>query len=386
MHTLIQRIVLIPLFLVLILPAAHPLRGQTNFAATWFLFKDDNAFKSRVPYDEWINTFSLYAGQTFSRESAMFRVYYNGDFSKYSNYTDRQNNSHQLGIALNYSLKSTTSAMMGAYGMLRRNESQYIYYNVNRYMFYGNLRYEPDISKVFTAGILYGKNDFREFREINNIEYKIFARYQQFFRNRMSFSGEIGMGVKNYVNQSRQVFFGQAPFRPLRQQYVEEEVSATMLSLGLNIARSLTNKTGLSINFGGQRYAGDPIETYSDQVYYYTENDLYDDPYGYENNYVSLALTRQFGVGFQGKLGVEYQDKDYRGTEALTMDGNLQGTHRQDERRDYFLIITKTFQTGWRFPTAVDAFFRFNIRNNSSNDPYYHYQDHLGILGITISK
>ena len=386
MKTWSQYISAAGFLLIMILAMSARVHAQNNFALTWYLMKDDNTFRSRNLYDEWINTFSVYAGKSFSNTSSSLRAYYNGDFSKYSNYEDRQNNSHQLGVALNHSLGSGMTGMLGLFGRTRRNQAQYMYYNTDAYNLYANVRYEPDLSKIYTAGISYKRNNFTEFSEIDNIEYKFFGRYQRFLQNRISLSGEVGLGIKNYVNQTVQNYFGDSIFGSFNQRYAEEQVSAMLLSGNFNIGKSLTERTGINLGFGGKRYIGDPIEAISGDVYYYTENDLYDDPYGYEDLYVSMALTRQFGVGFQMKLGADFQDKNYRGTPAFNDIGELMDVHRQDQRLNYYFIVTKKFITGLKFPGAIDGFFRFNIRHNTSNDPYYEYQDHLGMLGITLSR
>ncbi len=357
-----------------------PVYAQMDFSLTWYLIRDDNAFKNRNLYDELINTLSLNTGRTFSIDNSSFRIYYNGDYSTFSNYKDRRNSSHKIGTAMNRLIGDKVLTTIGAYGRLRRNNAQYIYYNVDSYNFYANIRYEPDYSRIFTGGVVLAKNNFKEFSDINNNEYRIFGRYQHFFQNRLSFTGEIGLGNKKYVNQTKLNYFG-------IMRFFEEPIRATLFSANVNLGKSLTNKTGMNFGFGGQFFLGEPIEILTnDGIYYYTENDLYDDPYGYQNYFANLNFTRQFAVGFLGKIGAEYQKKDYKGTPALSMLGEVFGDYRKDTRADYYFLISKTFKTGWSFPGAVDGFFRFLIRDNASNDPYYDYFDHLALVGITIRR
>lgn len=370
----------IPIIFLTLLLFSIPVYGQMDFAFTWYLIRDDNAFKNRNLYDELINTLSLSTGRTFSTNRSFFRIYYNGDYSTFSNYKDRRNNSHQIGTAVSRLISDKVIVNIGANGRIRRNNAQYIYYNVDTYNFYANFRYEPDYTKIFTGGVVLAKSNFKEFSDINNNEYRIFARYQQFFQNRFSFTGEIGFRNKNYVNQTKLDYFG-------FMRFFEESIRATFFSTNVNLGKSLTNKTGMNLGLGGRLFIGKPIEIFTDNgIYYYTENDLYDDPYGYENYFVNFNLTRQFMIGFQGKIGAEYQKKDYKGTPALSMDGELLGYYRKDTRADYYFSLGKTFKTGWSFPSAVDGFFRFLIRDNASNDPYFDYFDHLALVGLTIRR
>lgn len=379
--------VIIGYMIFLIIPFIDfPLFAQTNFALTYYLVRDDNAFRNRNIYDEWINTVSVYLGQNFSKTSSNFNIYYNGDLSTFTNNQDRQNNSHMIGFAPSWMFDNNKVVNFGAYARVRRNHSQYMYYNLDTYNFYGNFRYEPALTKNFTMGFALTRNNFLDFSEINNTEYRLYTRYQQFFEHRISLTGDINLGSKDYVNQKKLNFFGFLPGRMLFPRTTEEPIRATLVSGSLNLGKSLTDKTGMNVSAGGQWYISKPIQALTDQTYYYTENDLYDDPYAYENQSVSLNFTRQFAVGFQGKIGAEYQNKNYRGTPAFTINGDDSGKFRKDNRTDYYMLVTKTFQTGWRFPGTVEGFCRFLIRSNGSNDPYYHYKDHLGIIGITIGK
>ena len=135
---------------------------------------------------------------------------------------------------------------------------------------------------------------------------------------------------------------------------------------------------------GGHWFIGDPILAYSEGIYYYTENDLYDDPYSYQGPYVSLQVTRQFTFGFKAKIGVKLQAKEYAGTPALNDLAELSGEMRHDRRDEYFLFVSKRFRTNWRFPDSIDIFINLMYRNNPSNDPYYDFEDHIGLMGFSV--
>lgn len=141
---------------------------------------------------------------------------------------------------------------------------------------------------------------------------------------------------------------------------------------------------GISLGIGGQWFIGDPIMSYSEGIYYYTENDLFGDPYSYQSQYVTLQLTKQFAIDFQGKIGFKLQKKDYAGTPALDENDDLTGNTCKDTRSEYFLFLTKKFKTGWRFPGSIGVFFNYMYRNNPSNDPYYDFEDHIGLVGFSV--
>ena len=89
------------LIILLLLLFGVPLHAQTDFSFTYYLIRDDNSFNNRSVYDELINTVSLNVGHTFSGKLSLLRLYYTGDYSRYTNYKDRQNSSHRIGFAMN---------------------------------------------------------------------------------------------------------------------------------------------------------------------------------------------------------------------------------------------------------------------------------------------
>ena len=90
-------------------------------------------------------------------------------------------------------------------------------------------------------------------------------------------------------------------------------------------------------------------------------------------------------MGFKGKLGVKYQVKDYAGTPRLDENGEeVIGETREDTRTEYLAYLSKRFKTGWLFPARIDIFFSYMYRDNLSNDPYYAFKDHIGLLGFTV--
>ncbi len=359
--------------------------AQTGISFSWYLIRDDNAFKSRNEYQELINTTSLMLSRSYSFNDFALQGFYGIDVSAFSEYSDQKNHAHQLGL-FGRKMSGSFITDIGLYTQLRRNEAQYIFYNTDNYSFFLKTEFQPELNQVYSLGITYLKTNFNEFTDLNNTSYKFYGSFQRFFQSRMSISGEITLGVKDYINQSIFSYFGFSRGMMQLPRYVEEPVNAIQISGDLNFGKSITDKTGINMKIGGSKYVGDPIESYSEGVYYYTENDLYDDPFSYENKYISLNLTRQFTVGFQSKIGVFYAGKNYKGTPALTETGDLLNDIRKDSRSEFSFQLSKKYEPDWNFPINLNTYFKFLIRDNGSNDPYFDFQDHLGIFGITISK
>ena len=360
--------------------AAHGLEAQTSVNYTSYLIKDDNAFKNKEAYDEWINNSQLLLGHRYKNDTYQIQGYYSIKLLQYANNSDLSNYAHKVGFSgvfdtifenRNYSLDVRASARFNKY------QERYIYYNVNGYTVNASILYNPSLDRNYSFGVALTKNQYEEFSELNNNAFRIFGKYQRFFQSRTSITGEIGLGSKKYENQSIIEYYGY-------YRYTEEPVMTSLISLSGGIGQSITSSFGINLGFGIRRYLLDPIASLSEGIYYYTENDLYDDPYSYQDRYLSLQLTKQFGIGFQGKIGSRFQYKDYAGTPALDENAELIGETREDTRREYFLMVSKKFKTKWHFPKYIDVFVNYMYRSNPSNDPYFNFEDNVALMGFSV--
>ena len=369
--------------LLIILIGGLDLVAQTNLFVTSYLMQDGNAFQTRVEQKDWISNSSFRISHRFSGESFDLQGYYNADVLLFANNDQLNNHAHKLGIV--GSLKGESFSLnFSAFARIRDYKESYAYYNVNRYHTNIHWRFEPNLKQYMIIGFTLKKDKYGEFEDLDNQAYRIYGKYQHFFQSRWSITGEAGLGLKNYINQSVFQYYGvSSGVRPF-QRFKEDPVRAVLFNVSTNIAKSITSHTGISLGFGGQWFIGDPIASYSNGIYYFTENDLFDDPYSYEGIYGTLQLTQQFSVGFQAKVGMKIQQKDYAGTPALDEMGELTGEIRKDQRSEYFIMMSKTFMTGWQIPSSIGLFFHFMYRNNPSNDPYYDYRDHIGTLGFSV--
>jgi hypothetical protein len=363
--------------------AATTIRAQTSLNLTSYLVRDDNAFNSRYASKEYINTSNLYLEHRLSGKSFQFSGYYSPDLLLFSNRDKLSNHSHLFGASGVWD-KDPYTIQVSTFAKLRNYQEPYIYYNVNSYNLNASLQYSANIARILTAGLAINKDQYKKFSDLNNLTYRLYGKFQQFFQSRTSLSGEIGLGVKDYVNQSIVQYFGLGYGMGGGLRFREDPVRAAMFSASLTLGKSIFARTGLSLGLGGQWFIGDPIMAYTGGIYYYTENDLYDDPYAFQSRYLSLELTRQFAIDFQAKLGYRYQNKNYSGTPALDDTGNLLGSMRRDQRQEFFMMMSKKFKTGWKIPNSVSLFINLMYRHNGSNDPYFSYHDQLGLVGFSI--
>ncbi len=358
--------------------------AQTHLTFSNFLINDGNAYNNRTNYQENIHQSSVQLNHQWTFSDIVFTPYYEINVMRYSKNSDLNNLSHNIGLRSRYiSDKNTLSLILAA--RLFDYKDPFVYYEVNRYS--GTLRYEydPDLFQHLEMSLLIQKDHYNEFDLLDNTVFEWKTAYQHFFPNRLGVTVRGHLGKKNYVNQKVVQFYGYVPGRFYTARYREDPVETVQLSGSINVAKSLLSYTGMNVMLGGQWFIGDPIKAYLDGMYYFTQNDLYDDPYAYQGYFWAVQLTQQFGVGFQAKAGYKWMRKDYAGTPALDEVGELTGETRLDTRREFSFLLTKRWLTQWTWLSSLDLYLTYFYRENPSNDPYYDFKDNILMGGVAFT-
>ncbi|HUU46397.1 MAG TPA: surface lipoprotein assembly modifier [Acidobacteriota bacterium] len=363
--------------------AQTPTGPVLSGSLTTWLVKDQNSYgiDTRTEYEEWVNRSHLKLGLSFRRPSHTVDLSYQGDVSLYHNQSAQSNLSH----GLNLQAKATHGKYMvflNGSTSFRRNRSEYDYYNVDSYNARLTVRYRPDWTLSFNGGLTVSHDDYRGFEELDNVTYTLFANARRSFQSRWSLLGQTALTLKKYPNQTVTSDPTSGPGGVSRTK--EEPVEAALFRVHGSVARSISDKTGLSVELGGQWFLGSPIETFIDSTYYYTENDIYDDAHSYQAEYVGARLTRQFTVSFVAKLSARIAWKSYTGTPALDETGALAGETREDRRSEASLFLSKDFQFELIGPTRLGVYTNFTFRDNTSNDPYHDFDDNTFALGVSL--
>ncbi|HEX9654191.1 MAG TPA: hypothetical protein VGA99_10810, partial [bacterium] len=154
----------------------------------------------------------------------------------------------------------------------------------------------------------------------------------------------------------------------------------------MRMAQSLTNTTGLSTDVILRRNLENDVRYLAGQVSGYTsEDELFDDPYGYESEELGATLTQLLPWKFTFKAGTEYKWKDYVNRPALDLNGDAlsSGELRSDRQIWTWLSLGKTFE--FRSGRTVSLFGEFYRIDNQSNDSYYDYQGNFVSFAIETS-
>lgn len=241
---------------------------------------------------------------------------------------------------------------------------------------------------------------YANLEEFSNVEHYLFARFTHFFPTRTSLIVETNYGRKNYL----QGVATDASPSPEAEHYgwhdggrghmgtpwwgAEASAGGSRYGVGqavglLRLAQSLDNSTGLSLQVLLRRNPANNVRYLAGQVSgYTTEDELFDDRYGYESHELSGTLTRLLPWRMTLVMGSEAQWKDYVNRPALDLSGQplATGELRHDRRFAAWVTLARTLSTGNR---ELSLLVELYWLDNRSNDRYYDYSTATFSVGVS---
>ncbi len=365
---------------------------------------DDNAFRNHAALSDYATQLSAYLARDYGSENWQSRLFYRGSFSIFAEYDERSYHYHQIGIAWSRILSEKGNSLnFGVNGSLRANGEVYDYYNFKDASGYGNVKLKIGPSSLTNLGYRLRGRRYSNLPELDYTEHYFFTRFTHFFQTKTTFMIEGNYGRKTYREQVTDGSFSQWDMDDYGHhqggrghwngwsQFDENSTVNSKPSVGqllgqIRLAQSITNTTGLSTEFVVRRNPGDGIRYLSGQVSgYTTEDELFDDRYGYESEEVGATLTQLLPWQVTFKAGLESKWKNYVDRPALDLNGETlpTGELRKDKQLLTWLSLTKSFtMLGGKSVSLMGEFYWID---NKSNDLYYDYQVSLISLGITTS-
>lgn len=376
--------------------------SQTTKSITVEMSYDDNSFRNYKGLSDYITQLNLYLAREYEKDLWAARLYYDGSFSFFAEYTDRFSHYHKIGLAASRSLGENGSALnLGGNVVIKRYQSSYDYTNYVQGTGYVNTKIRPAESLIAQLGYILKYRDYENLPKFAYYEHRLSGRLSWFLPTNTSLIFHARYGLKDYETQtiatviSDSLISGTGHGRGSHRGsstsvfYSNYETPSTSQFIGsVKVGQSVTSTTGLSVQYlrrinltNGARYS-----TVAGEVWTYnTEDDLFDDPYGYEGHEVSAVWTQILPWQTSFKLGYDSYFKNYS-VEALDLDGQPLpiSENRKDRRYLIWLAVNKSFPKRSllrNFQTYLD----FSYLGNDSNDLYFKYYNSVFTFGTGYS-
>jgi len=156
----------------------------------------------------------------------------------------------------------------------------------------------------------------------------------------------------------------------------------------VKIAQSLGSKTSINFKYLNRMNVGlvSGLATVMNSDNLFTEEELFDDRYGYNGHEFYLSIIRFLPAYIKLELNSGYLWKNYENRQIYDLDGNVieSGDNRLDKRSFMWLRLSRGFNVNWGIKN-IQVNLDGGYLNNLSNDVYYKFDNYFTSLGLEFS-
>lgn len=342
---------------------------------------DDNVNNNYLNTFDQLTQLSLQSGYDFSTENSNLQLFYLGALNYYRNVIARTFHTHLAGLVYSkiYGEESETALNIGANYNLRLGRESFSYFDNSQYISYLNVKHNLSERTLGKIGYRIKYLDYKEFSDLSNLENYIFAQLMNFLPSRTTLALEANLGVKTYINappETTQVTSGMGKGKSVIK---DNKPSVMQISSNARIAQSLFDETGLSLAVGYQKNLLQETR-YLSSGYIISDDDLFDDNYGYEGPSLEATLTQILPWSMMTKISYTFMNKNYVNRPAYDLLDNIKSNERVDNVSAISIILEKEF--GWFNGFAVSLMYDY-IRNKS-NDDFYDYKNNVFAISFDL--
>jgi hypothetical protein len=366
------------IILILILVANSMALGQIGISIDAESGYASNIFANYRQLPDYYQYVQGYVNYDLLSETAGARIFYQGSATLFENYDVRSYSLHQFGLLYYKHFKEGQKLNTGLNVNMRLHHDDYRWYEYRQGYIFANY-------KTILRPQLYGYVGFnsriRAYDNLSPYSYLqnvVFLRLSSFYNSGTSLIGEFDFMHKQYLHADAD------PGEFAALQTDGDGRSSQIVGI-LRFAQAITPKTGLSAQFILRRNLVSSVRyLINEEGYYYSDEELFDDPFGYEAEQFDITLKQKLPWKMQAEIGGAYVMKHYSNRPALDLEGYPYADMRlrDDQRFIGQISIAKAWQYS-RSMAPVTLSVDFSFMKNNSNDPYYLYNTRYFSFGIS---
>lgn len=342
---------------------------------------DDNVNNNYLNTYDRLTQFSLQTGYDFEGERKNFQVFYIGTYNYYRNVIARSFHTHSTGLVYTklYGEESETALNLGANYNLRIGREDFTYFDNSQYIGYLNIKHQLSERTFGKLGYRIRYLTYKELSDLNNLENYFFAQLTNFFPSRTTLALEANLGIKSYTNAPPETTVINPGMGRGKSTIKDNNPSVIQLAGNIRIAQSIFDETGLSIAGGYQKNIQQETR-YLSSGYIISDDDLFDDNYGYEGPSFEATLTQVLPWLMMGKVSFNFMNKNYVNRPAYDLSDNIKSNERIDNVYMVSLILEKEFNLLNGFTISL----MYDYIRNVSNDDFYNYKNNVWAISFDL--
>jgi hypothetical protein len=378
----------------------HMASAQVSVQASLSSTYDANAFRNSLGLADVVTTPSFTLG--YQPEASNFHFTLSSAALLLGTYSERRFFTNSIGASYMKSFGDDDEHMWeaGAFYLSRLDRASYNFYDFSQLTAEANMKYYLDYENglMGRAGYRFRSRRYSTLSEYSYREHYGYLQAAKFFETKTTLIAEFDLGYKQYTAAAADttlstVATGGGMMGMGASTSTMHGSSAapgiTQASILVRAAQSLAPGTGLSLQYlrrwnpvnhtlgltiGGVAFQGD--------------EELWDDPYGYEGPTYSAMLTAELLWDMTMRVSLEHADKSYDRNSYLATDTNVltgpTGPLRADRKQTASVELRKTLDDVGMFDgLTLEA--TYSYVRNQSNEAYYDYSGSAVALGIDVN-
>ncbi len=373
--------------IVFIIASTATVSAQLSGSVGYSLLYDDNPFREITGSEEFVNSVST--GLNFQPAlDNEFYLMYEGNVNAFKNVGDRFYQYHSFGLNYSAALGNAEeeNIFMGADYDIKKGTSDYSIYDYNMYSAYIN-------GKIDLAENIFGKIGYRlssrnypSLYDLTHFENLFYGQISTFFETRTGMFLDVAFGNKNYsmveeTNDSTGMMGkGKGKGAMAKANSYEKNVNAAQLRTAFKISQSVFENTGISLFYLNRfNLSSSGKNLQSADFIYSSDTELWDDPYSFSSNEYGITLTQKLPLEITFKLSAGYSRRHY----TVNLADSLNLTQRIDGKAEYWLGISKTFESVPLFE-SLELTFDYMFIQNNSNMSLFTYKNSIAHFGLSL--
>ncbi len=352
-------------------------QAQFSAEATVTTLLDDNVNNSYLRVSDKVTEAELKAGYDWETEVSNTQLFYSGSLNYFSAITDRTFQTHAFGVTYSYSFDEERQTLLntGATYDMRLGRGDFVFYDNTQLSVYANIKHSFAERLTGRASYSFRSVSFSELSDLNYTEHYGFIQGTFFLPTGTTFILEADIGTKIYSTpnyDSTMVQQSQGNGKGKTQHSIASTPSVAQLIGLARIGQPIMEGTGLSLTITYQLNLEKESRYLSSDYGSISDDELFDDHYGYGGLRTSLMLTQLLPAEMQLKLIGSLQKRNYSERPAY----DLMSMHTADTREDTRKVLT--LQLEKRFESlGVLLGLSYDYIVNRSNDSFYDYTNNV---------
>lgn len=342
---------------------------------------DDNAFNNYLQVHDRLTEVSLQGGYDWETENSSTQLLYTGSLNYFTLIPGRTFHQHNADVTYTHiSGEEETLLSAGGTFTLRRNHEEFSIYDHSQISLQGNIRsYLSDVFLV-KGGYVFSSVTFTNLADLNYLEHSLFLQAALSLPSRTTFILQGDLGFKEYRTANPDTGTGTYQMGARWQSADVAAPGVTQLTGTLRIGQGITEKTGISLTGQYQVSLRKESRYLALEDGILTDDELFDDHYGYEGPMASVMLTQMLPADFRIRAYGSVQERRYSNRPAFDLQGLQVASQRIDTRSTISLSLDKGFPSLGLLASLV-----YDRITNTSNDAFYSYRNDALSVRLTFT-